>query len=261
MDSVGSGVGSAASAGLAACAGEIPRLSGSLSIVSPKPNSGGTFQPCALIHSTGEVCRHEDHRCASADHRRPRAGAPPCLISTPISQTPLRTASAATAIAAASRPGAVAAPISINRRGDLAIAELMALTWSISAASHHDLHGAIAECRGHLDHHCRRDERTRWARCMNLELKTAKPHELRRASQLPGRIDRSMLDQPATRETRSSDSRPRANGKHERVVLNPVSCAIRQAGKAAAGQAVAREPEVKLYDLRSKLRASTKRES
>ena len=49
--------------------------------------------------------------------------------------------------------------------------------------------------------------------------------------------------------------------KHVRVVLNPVSCAIRQAGKAAAGQTVAREPEVKLYDLRSKLRASTKRES
>jgi hypothetical protein len=49
--------------------------------------------------------------------------------------------------------------------------------------------------------------------------------------------------------------------KHECVVLNLVSCAIRQAGKAAAGQTVAREPEVKLYDLRSKLRASTKREA
>jgi len=45
--------------------------------------------------------------------------------------------------------------------------------------------------------------------------------------------------------------------KHERVVLNSIRCAIRQAGKAAAGQTVAREREVKLYDLRSKLRAST----
>jgi hypothetical protein len=80
----------------------------------------------------------------------------------------------------------------------------------------------------------------------------------------PGIVAQVVAAPPSGRAAKFRQSSPLARlrqairgiermAKHECVVLNPVSCAIRQAGKAAAGQTVAREPEVKLYDLRSKL--------
>jgi hypothetical protein len=88
-------------------------------------------------------------------------------------------------------------------------------------------------------------------------LKTAKPHELHQASWWPGRIDRSTLINYPLASLGQAIRGIERIVKHKRVVLNPVSYAIRQAGKAAAGQTVAREPEAKLYDPRSKLPAST----